>query len=564
MSQSFTAVSPTKPLTGNRHSQRSEIDSVDPIVCLASSCIRIAFGPSVQLVADCLHCRGALNLRQIYFYLLHNKKRKCVTNVFISRSQIRASILVLLQHSVVTVRRQSSGIKKISGTQTEYVFNRDRAIYIGRYAKYVEYTRKAADATAACLVEELLLNGRLRTVDVVVKASEVAPKSDKYTTRQTVIEAFCKLVNTGFIEQVPTINDNTMVVTDNPNEGEIEFDVENDAPPRKKVKIEISDDTVYKDEDPAVVLMLKTQHHYRSSLPVDAVWRVNIGLFHDSFRALAIGKLVSERHGHKVQSAGSLVAAALRYLAHTNHMSQSRTNVATMTGQVTIFSTDNVVKYVPKPVLQNLERKIGGMTANLNKAFQELSERKFPEVVRRVGEDRYEITLSSLTKYLRGRIFNQVVSDRHGEVAARVISILGSKGWLESHTVAEHAMIPVKETREALHHLYRSGYIDLFHLSNTRQYNPGKAIYLWCLDRSRLMGKIIDNVATGLYQIRVRREHQVEVGKEWIERAQQAAETEENDHESDKLDYQKFCLGLERLDVAVQQLDETLMALRDF
>ena len=54
------------------------------------------------------------------------------------------------------------------------------------------------------------------------------------------------------------------------------------------------------------------------------------------------------------------------------------------------------------------------------------------------------------------------------------------------------------------------------------------------------------------------------MGKEWIERAQQAGDTEENDHETDRINYQRFCVGLERLDNAAFQLDETLMVLRDF
>jgi len=41
-----------------------------------------------------------------------------------------------------------------------------------------------------------------------------------------------------------------------------------------------------------------------------------------------------------------------------------------------------------------------------------------------------------------------VVLDSHGEVAARICSILTEKGHLEADAIAETAMVPDKDTRE--------------------------------------------------------------------------------------------------------------------
>lgn len=41
-----------------------------------------------------------------------------------------------------------------------------------------------------------------------------------------------------------------------------------------------------------------------------------------------------------------------------------------------------------------------------------------------------------------------MVLDSHGEVAARVCSILRTQGYLEADTIAETAMVPAKDTRE--------------------------------------------------------------------------------------------------------------------
>ena len=72
------------------------------------------------------------------------------------------------------------------------------------------------------------------------------------------------------------------------------------------------------------------------------------------------------------------------------------------------------------------------------------------------------------------------------------------------------------------------------------------------------------NVTKALVNLRLRRQHEVEEGKDWIERAKLAGDTDENDSAIDKINYNKFCRGLERIDNASLQLDETLMIMKDF
>lgn len=86
-------------------------------------------------------------------------------------------------------------------------------------------------------------------------------------------------------------------------------------------------------------------------------------------------------------------------------------------------------------------------------------------------------------------------------------------------------------------------------------------IYLWTVDRKKMQETVTANVCRALTNIRLRRQHEVEVGKAWMERSK---EKEVNEHEMDQENYTKFCQGLERLDNAALQLDETLMVLLDF
>ena len=98
----------------------------------------------------------------------------------------------------------------------------------------------------------------------------------------------------------------------------------------------------------------------------------------------------------------------------------------------------------------------------------------------------------------------------------------------------------------------------------TKVHNCTTAIYLWNVKPVRTEKRICQQVCKALCNIRMRRQHEVEVGKDWIERAKEAGASDENAHELDKEKYTRFCRGLERLDHACLQLDETLMALKDF
>jgi len=269
----------------------------------------------------------------------------------------------------------------------------------------------------------------------------------------------------------------------------------------------------------------------------------------------------------------------LRYRAHVNH-SKSGGGAAGQDNhsyESTTFSVADIVKYLPKPVMQLFEKKAassgggGDVMVSLNNAWYKLATlQSRPLTVRRVSEDRYEIAVQNLVHYLHDRIVYQLVHDRHGEIAARCHSILTRHGYLESERLAEMAMVPVRDVREVLHHLYRSRYIELFTLSQGRggTYNPAHSIFLWGVERQRLSQRVVEHVATALVHVRQRRAHEVEVGQAWMERAQR--EAEEGAAQKTALDadderaFQKFQLGLERLDVAALQLDETLMGLCDF
>ncbi len=339
---------------------------------------------------------------------------------------IRAALLVLIQHSIVTVEvshgnKTNSKLKAPLSQTFRYRFHLERARLLPRYPRFVEYTRKALDETAAALIEEILILGRVRTVDAVVRTVEYlqqlkdAPKSEKYTLRQTLLECFKRLVESGFIERVYPL---PLELKDDENEAEF------DDPPKKKVKIEesairASGSARTINEDPAVVALLQENGSYRQVLPQDAVWRVNVNMFHDSLRAFCLGRLVAERFGHVVQSAGSMVSAALKYAAYQQHVVETKImdgdGAAELFGNY-YFSPEDIQKYLPKPVQQTLEKKPGGIVLNLSRSLVALSNLEKPLVVQRQegthsgqqGSGKFKIATRALVNFLQERILHQV------------------------------------------------------------------------------------------------------------------------------------------------------------
>ena len=161
----------------------------DPPLDLASDCIRDYFGPSCQTVADCLRSRGPSTLPQLVSRIRSQCRRvvneerarlverlpaaatmggsasasaepataaaACKPRInkaagpetagyIVDAAPVRAALIVLLQHSLITVA-PSPATSKHHGGVTHYVYSflPERARLLPRYPRYVEHARKA-------------------------------------------------------------------------------------------------------------------------------------------------------------------------------------------------------------------------------------------------------------------------------------------------------------------------------------------------------------------------------------------------------------------------------------
>jgi DNA-directed RNA polymerase III subunit RPC3 len=499
---------------------------------------------------------------------------------------VKAALIVLIQHSLVKIippMKTTDAVGK--NLKYRYAFEYDRAIYIQRYPRFVEYAQKIYQETGAALIEELLVRGRMGTLEAIKESVECIIRylsvdgdgetsdDEKKVLVQKAVDTMKIMIDDGYIEIVPPIEDKSIssskkdIVNKGGEDISASIDFENDE------LMEPFCPTDFVEECARSILDLA---QYKKTFVPGAVWRVNFKMFHAALRAFYLGRLVAERYT-QVQFSGAIVSAALKFTAAKEFSPKYKPTYASeeqkqrMLEEKTIFTPDDIMDFLPPVVLAELKNKAGGARANLSSSLSSMATFVYPPVIDEVEEanghplgGKFEIATRQLLSYLRSRIFHQIIKDHFGDVAARICSILEAKGHLESEAVAEDAMVPAKDAREILHQLYKSNYISMLYLHQSKQHNPSNAMYLWCVDKKRLKETVLKNVCRALVNLRLRRQHEAQLGKDWIERAKLAGNTDENESDMDKINYNKFCLGLERIENACLQLDETLMILKEF
>lgn len=505
----------------------------------------------------------------------------------------------------------------LSSTHYTYSFLVDRARLLPRFPRYIQHAKSMIDENAAHLVEALLFNGRMTAEDAISYVwgnlkSEESDEKEQQQVLVAVVNSFRRLIECGYIKTVDPIASNQELLhkqqqaEDGINGGEVEFELNDDGEIRagkrkrrsrstsdasksKRVKVNGADNNYgsNKKDDEHVVQLLSP---LRKLVPAGSVYCASTSMFHASMRAMVLGRLVSETYGEEsgrngestnggtnghnsyLNLAGPIVTAALRYAAQQEHapqqLSETEEEEHIRLAELGVFSPADIAPFLSNETKQSLQTQIGGLAQNLSNHLIRLSKLQYPPIISELEEalghskgGKFEINTRNLLARLRHRIIHRVITTHQGAVAARIINILQYRGHCESDIVAEDAMVPAKEAREALHRLHRENYICLSDMHLTKTHNTGTAIYLWNVIPSRMTKTVVNNVSTALLNLRLRRQHEVEVGKEWMDRAKDA--TDENDNEEDKKKYQAFCKGLERLDSACLQLDETLMVLKD-
>lgn len=659
MANPFGGFTVTSPLSSLSHDVQHD---------LCSNCIRDCFGPTCQTVADCLLSKGPSTLAQLISTIRSHCKRninaerlKLVKGLgplkrgrhpvrlnlargseehgfIVEASVVRAALIVLIQHSLVTVKTLKSetdgeaghananananGVEHENSNDVnlkyKYALDYDRATLIQRYPRYVQYAKRVYQEVGAAIVEEILIKGRMATKEVILvtvdflqrqredqeeagegegegagagaEAGSSADKAKENPVKEEAMEgdvdteeysdknkelilnvasSLKAMVQDGYIELVQPVSTKAKDITSSLGQGQVPG--QSQSPQQRKQQ---HPHFVTTEETINAVL---GRSEFQKFFHPGAVWRVNVQMFHASMRAMYLGQLVSERYS-QVKFSGAIVSAALKYVAakqysltHNPIYASEEERLKAMENKTT-FTPNDILNFLPPVVRAEMNNRAGGACTNLSAALTEMSKFVYPPVIEEIEHGQghseggiFEVTTRQLLSYLKGRIVHQVVKDHFGDVGARICSILEARGHLEADAVADNAMVPAKDAREMLHQLYKANYISMLYLQqSSKQHNPATAMYLWCVEKKSLHKTIQKNITRALVNLRLRRQHEVEQGKDWIERAKLAGDMDENESAIDKLNYNKFCRGLERIDNSCLQLDETLLIVKDF
>ena len=538
MANAFGGFTVNSPLTSQNHNTH---------LTLASNSIRDNFGPTVQTVFDAIvsrgnppptlvqiisnikhHCKRDVNSERMRLVeqvepLQHGRKRVKVNmakggedcGFIMSSNGIRAALIVLLQHSMIRAvpppKRDQEGLVHEAFAEEEwsgrdpgkkkedkctYVIQVDNAAYLHRYPRFVEYAKKVYQYEGAAIIEELLVKGRMGTMEVVDatlsslkrqalnQKEEGASEEDGDEVELTTEEIFVlekniestlkQLVQGGFVEMVPPMD--AQDASDHDGEKEAEFSTVGAKRSHDEMTTQTTNSNGVKQEDngggttstttSTAAEPFKPKRPRRTLLqsrlfPNGAVWRANIPMFHASLRAFYLGRLVQERYGDQIPYCGSIVTAALKLAAHkkfaptTFNESISEEVRQSLVEERRVFTPESILPYLPPTVVANLKSKAGGARSNLSADLVKLSRFTYPQIIMEVEEalghddgGKFEVATRSLLMHLRTRIMHQMVKSHHGDVAARICSILDSRGYLESDIVADNAMVPAKDARE--------------------------------------------------------------------------------------------------------------------
>jgi transcription initiation factor IIE alpha subunit len=178
-------------------------------------------------------------------------------------------------------------------------------------------------------------------------------------------------------------------------------------------------------------------------------------------------------------------------------------------------------------------------------------------------QERYCVHLGNIVESLKQRTLHAVIRERYarddklgggdGDRNARICRVLLDKRFLDQQQLSELAMMSLRETRERLYHMYRDEVVTFQEVPRRADHHPNQTFYLWAFDARRVTGELLDRMYKGALNLRLRR--QKEVG----EKGDLLANKDNIRDEVEAAHFDRLTTALDRLDQALENVDETIM-----
>ncbi|WVQ99827.1 hypothetical protein IAU59_006970 [Kwoniella sp. CBS 9459] len=548
-------------------------------VRLCEQIVRQAFGDVVCRVASTLLNRGRLPSSTI------------ARLSALQRPTALAALLILIQHDLV----QSNGASyKETGEEEQYEFDVMGCLLRLRWGRILALTHQRMDEVALQVVRTIMIYGKIRVPDII------AACGGEHDARRAVVinDTLIALVRAQFIR--PTGPEMHILESDQVarrfashrrqmimNRGTAMLSAQELENCQLKAAHEVREEReelqdirrvlverakVDKDKKKRKGKTAAAAEEFDYELKTDIHLRVN----YDRYGILIRNELIVKAAEDRWNKGAAVVMRAIldATLKDTSVLKDDRTHDP--------VGVNEIVDRIPHSDYPLL---LAGLAVSTKTTVPELV-RSYLSVL--AGEDQmggsgaflqrdgstnpgYKVELEAICVKLRENLLSQLVREKLGDKAARVLAVVSKSSKAFETTVRDCAMLPLKEARMQLAELQKLSLVETQEVPKTAAKSraglpPSAEYHLWAVDLPRVYGVLLTNVYKTLGNILQRKAKEIEKKKVVL-----ARETRVENHEGgrgllqlkDQEDLLELDDALNKLTLAETRSDLVVFILRD-
>ncbi|SPO23626.1 related to RPC82 - RNA polymerase III subunit C82 [Ustilago trichophora] len=119
------------------------------------------------------------------------------------------------------------------------------------------------------------------------------------------------------------------------------------------------------------------------------------------------------------------------------------------------------------------------------------------------------IEFSNVAERIRKDLLRNVVEEKFGTAAIRIMNILREKGKLEEKHISKLALVSISETRDLCSRLFHASLLGLQEVPKTKDRDPAKTFFLWFVDEAKCRAWLLDHLYQSLARLGQRRNEEM-------------------------------------------------------
>lgn len=119
------------------------------------------------------------------------------------------------------------------------------------------------------------------------------------------------------------------------------------------------------------------------------------------------------------------------------------------------------------------------------------------------------VEFSNIAERIRKDLLRQVVEEKFGTAAIRIMNILREKGKLEEKHISKLALVSISETRDLCSRLFHASLLGLQEVPKTKDRDPAKTFFLWFVDEAKCRAWLLDHLYQSLARLGQRRNEEL-------------------------------------------------------